>query len=346
MADQQDRASLARSYVSTEIASARERIGDPPAALVGYLGEHAGDLDSVRSVLLGDSEISWEVDVSKKDRAPWPNVNGIVRLERLLLARTLLEARAGTPTEALATIEACWRLNEALSSRPELISQIVAAGGAKFVAGVLRKIDAPAYGWPDRLRSGDVLAGVIAAFENQIWQIDSDATDLTGQVGAAGRLFQRVGEAFREGSRCGWTDSSFQTIVDEAAAEEPADPQNPVYRVAIPDLMNSLFRAARFEVDAELTALVLDARIEREALRRRHWPDKLQTVGNGVCSEEPWSYKALRNGTVRIAFEGRPPDDSTPNRLPLEFFAGTPLPSGHRRTSRRLLVHRSTPAGQ
>ncbi|MEO8430119.1 MAG: hypothetical protein ABI592_01330 [Acidobacteriota bacterium] len=322
--EQKEHGPLAGTYLSAEIASPREHIGDPSPDVLRYFDNHSAVLDEIRAVLLGEADISWEVDVSQGVRGPAPNLLGIIRMERLLLARALLEARGGRADEALRTVEASWRLNEALASRPELISQLVAVSGARLLAGVLRKIDAPAFGWAERLRSGSILAGTVAAFENEVWEVSSDRSDLTGEEGVFGRALQRIGEEFRSRSRCGWTSSALQEIAAEAFRAEAQDEDDPIFPIAMPSLLGSLVRVARFEVDAELTALVVDARIERDAVRGRHWPGRLLTLGSGVCPKQAWTYTVLKSGTVRIAFEGSFPEDPSPRGPAFEFFAGKP----------------------
>lgn len=335
---QRERGSLAGSFLSAQLGSSREKVGAPPSDLQRYLEEHATELASIRAVLLNEPDVSWEVDVSHGSQGPFPSLVAVIRLERLLLAEALIEARAGQGDEALQTVDASWRLNESLSSRPELISQLVALGGARLHAGVLRKIDVPAFGWQDRLRGGSVLAGMVAAFENEAWQTASPPPDLTGEAGAWGRMLRRIGEEFRERSRCGLTQGALQEVVLQAARAEARQEEDSLYLIAMPNLLNALLRAARFEVDAEVTSLVIDARIERNALRRRHWPGKLTTLGHGTCSEQEWSYRVLRDGTVRIAFEGVPPEDSAPNHLSLEVFAGTQVRGPHGKSPRRRML--------
>jgi CubicO group peptidase (beta-lactamase class C family) len=74
----------------------------------------------------------------------------------------------------------------------------------------------------------------------------------------------------------------------------------------------------------QLTALVLDARAERAASRRRAWPARLNGIGAGVCPGEVWSYRPSEDGTAAFAFEGRIGETSAPLRLPLRFTAGSP----------------------
>lgn len=322
-------AAMAREYTDREAKSSQERLGAPPPGLEDFLSQNDATLSAIRSILLAKESVAWEMDGSKRNDSPFPNLNGIGQLQRILFSRALVECRAQRFDDALETLEACWRLNDALRMRPEVISQLILLAIAKPLVGVLRKIEVPAYGWPDRLRDGSVMQAFLAALENQVWFRDSPASDLTGKDGGYGRLLQRVGEEFRSGDLCRWTGGSLEELVDGVLREErQLDDEQPLVDANLPDL---LLRIRRYEIDAELTALVIDARLERDASRRRRWPAKLLSAGTGVCPEQKWTYRAFENGTARVAMESRVAESESPAlRLPLEFFAGKPVPAPKR----------------
>ncbi len=308
-------------YVDGQLRGADERIGAPPEALVRFLAEHPGALDEIRSLLLR-SEPRWEMDVTVGLRGPMPNVLGHMRLQRLLMARALLEARDGLADDAVGTLEASWRLNEELASHPELISHLIVLAVARLQAGVLRKVDSPAWGWSDRMRDRKLFAGYTAALENECWW-SPDLRDLTGESGAFGRTLRRVGDAYRRRDLCEWTPGSLTRAWDDSYRAEFEEGE---IEFVAPNLQDSFFRWRRYLLDAELTALILDARGERAASRRHLWPEKLSSLGTGVCPGRKWFYRAGKNGIATFGLEGDPMEPgSAPLRLPLTFTAGTPV---------------------
>jgi hypothetical protein len=105
-------------------------------------------------------------------------------------------------------------------------------------------------------------------------------------------------------------------------AEFPTDEDRGLGTIPIPNILNGLLRASRVEIDAELTALVVDARLERAASRRRNWPVRLLT-GAGVCPEKSWTYRTAGNGTAQVRLEATLEGLEGPAyQLPLEFTAG------------------------
>lgn len=320
-------------YLDGQLMGADERIAAPPATVDRFLEDHASALDGVKSLLLR-SEPRWEMDVTIGLRGPMANVLGHIRLQRLLLTRALLEARAGQPDDAVQTLEASWRLNESLASRPDFLSHLIVLAVARLQVGVLRKVDSPAYGWSGRLRDGKLFAGYLTALQNEFWW-NPDHRDLTGEDGIVGRVWRNLAERLQGGDVCRWTVASVNDAWFQAFASEFPDEELRIMDItAMSNLKDGFFRWRRYLIDAELTDLILDARAERAASRRHDWPAKLLTVGRGVCSEGNWSYRAAPNGTATIALEsdaGEP--GSSPVRLSLAFTAGTP--AAPRRTPMR-----------
>ena len=308
-------------YLDTQLSGSDERISPPPETVARFLAEHANALEEIQSVLLR-SEPRWEIDVTLGLRGPMANVLGHIRLQRLLLTRALLESREGKPDDAVQTLEASWRLNEELASRPDLMSHLIVVAVARLQTGVLRKVDSPAWGWSDRLRDGKLFAGYLAALENECWS-NPDLRDLTGEAGAFGRMLRRIADAYRQRDLCEWTRDSLDQVWQDAHNAELADME-----VAFPNLQESFFRWRRYLLDSELTALVLDARAERAASRRHLWPEKLLSVGVGVCPDRKWSYRLGQNGTATLAVDGDAMEaGSAPLRLPLTFTTGTAAPA-------------------
>ncbi|MDQ5870943.1 MAG: alpha/beta hydrolase [Acidobacteriota bacterium] len=309
-------------FLDRELKSAGERIGAPPPQLERYFAAHEGILSAAESLLFREPDIRWEMDVSRGANAPLPNLTGIMQLQRLFVARALLQEQRAETEDALRTLEAAWKLNEVVSSRPEFISQLITVAAAKLQMGALRKLDSPAHGWADRLRSGSLYSAFLAAFQNQAWQHSPDVQDLTGERGAFGRILRRVVGEVQQGELCSWTPEKLEETWDRAGREESGE-QAFIANIGAPNLLDGFLRWRRHSIDAELTALVLDARAARAGSTGRTWPAKLRSMGTGVCPNEPWSYRPSRNGTATFAFEGRIAEGSAPFRLPLRFTAGT-----------------------
>ncbi|HEU5249667.1 MAG TPA: serine hydrolase domain-containing protein, partial [Thermoanaerobaculia bacterium] len=310
-------------FLNRELGIPDDRIGAPPPQLVRYLADNESGIAAIESLLLREPEIRWEIDVTRYPNGPLPNLTGLMRLQRLLAARALVKGGAGETDSALRTLDAAWRLNEVLSSRPELIAHLIVVAAAKIHVGVLRKLDSPAYGWSDRLRSRRLFSAYLAAFQGEAWA-DPNVQDLTGRAGTFGRILREIAEELSERDICSWTADGLKETWARAIRDQSRE-EIPVADIAMPNLIETVERWRRFLVDAELTALVLDARAERAASRRRDWPGRLAGIGAEVCPRALWTYRAGEDGTATFAFEGRIAETAAPGfKLPLRFTAGSP----------------------
>src|SRR5262249_24978611 len=83
-------------------------------------------------------------------------------------------------------------------------------------------------------------------------------------------------------------------------------------------------RWQRFRLDAELTALVLEARAEKTASRDGEWPKGLANLESSICPGRWYSYR--KAGGIQVSFEGPAPPNE-PRGLVLPFsFRGPPPP--------------------
>jgi hypothetical protein len=313
-------------FLNRELSSPDERIGALPGVLRRFLEQQSRAIQSIRGILVAPNDVSWDLDVTQGVFGPVPNFLGQLRLQRVLIASALHEARRGEADEALQTLEASWRLNQSLASRPELISQINALTVARLQAGTLRKIDALSPGWPQRLRSRDLLSGNVAALENEVWLVAQNPEDLSDEISRSGRVFRKVAGGLDYDDLCRWT-SPFLTNLVLSTWEEEAGSAEVLAGFTKANILAGLSRWPRFLLESELTALVLDARAERAASRLHAWPKKLLNVESSVCPPQQWSYRAANNGTMTIRFEGKLPEfEAGGLRLPLAFTAGIPVP--------------------
>jgi hypothetical protein len=310
-----------REYVDKELGSSEGRVGAPSEAVTAWLTDHETQIERVRSAALGKGTVEWETDVSGAFDAPLPNVLGHVRLQVVLAAYALDQVRRADWYEALQTAEAMWRLCESLASRPELISQMMVLNEARLVVGLLRKIDAPALEWTDRLRGRAFFLAFLATFQNEPWHFPADPEMAPIHDGMA-RIYRRFAEGLAERSPCAWSREALEHSWDVAVSGEDATEQV-LAGISSDNIQELLRRWHRYLLDAELTALVLEARGEKAASRDGLWPAKLPNLESEVCPGQFYSYK--RSGGVTLGYDGRPP--AIPERgliLPLTFRGAAP----------------------
>lgn len=314
--------SAASKWVNEQLSEPSERVGAPPESVSRYLEENAATIDSIVAVASKPAPLEWDLDVKAGLGAPLPNYPGLMRLDRVLAARALIQVRAGEPQQALQAAEAMWRIGESFASRPELIGQLIVAAKLKLIVGLLRKIDDPAFGWEERLRERGFFHAFLVAIQNDTWPASSDP-EMQPTVEAITRIYRRFADSLVEGEACEWTTDSVQRAFDVAKSGEGG--AEDLMSIVTPNYVEMVLRWRKVLLDSELTALVLQARGEKAASREGAWPPKLLDLESAVCPRSFYSYK--RNGGVVIAFEGKAPgEESAGLKLPMTF-RGSPPPT-------------------
>jgi len=311
-----------RQYVEGELQEAGESVDAPGESVQKFLAEHDATLDAIVAVAAGRPRISWDTDVGAGFYAPTPNVLGQVRLHLALAARALEEVRSQNPAVALQTIQAMWTLVQSLATRPEMVSQILVQSASRMVAGLLRKVDGPATGWVERLRGRGGFESFLAALQNDAWHLAGDPEVLEAIQGMT-RVQRRFVGNLAARDPCGWTRRDLDQSWKAAASGEPAEVES-MATMGSENSLDSLNRWHRHLLDAELTALVLEARREKAASRESAWPARLENLESSVCPGSFWGYQRSSSGDVTIVFEGRAPEVDRGLVLPLTFRSAPP----------------------
>ena len=303
-------------WVDRELRRVGGEIEPMPAEGNAYFEENAPIFSAFRRELLLGEAPEWEMQLEKLFAAPIPNLLGQITMQRLLAAEALRHERGGRHGLALETVEAAWRLNGALRDSPILISQLIAAANARYVAATLRRFDHVPADWVSRLAEHDVREGMIVAlkFEGWIWPhaserhlLSAHGTDewtsrLVGRIAApvmrlglaemSANWQAEVGSLPPDAESCGEGASAFDVEISW---------WNYIGKIAVPNLSNALDRADRAAVDLELTRkwIALDAARRRNA---GEWPEDLpfpETLD--ACPEERLVYEVSGDGAATLA---------------------------------------------
>jgi hypothetical protein len=295
------------------------------------------------SVLAGRREIAWELDAARGSDAPVPNWLGVTRLQRILAAQALLDIRNRNPDDALTVVDGMWRICEALAARPELISQLLVLAQARFAEGVLRKIPVPAYGWSDRLREQGLYHALLTSLQNDPWAGAEDPARAEASA-TRSRIYRRFVEGLIARSACEWTRETLAHEWEVAASGE-AGTEHDGAAIVSDAVVDMLLRSHRFLLESEMTALVVEARIDKFAARDGQWPERLPNLESAVCPGRFYTYRRAaganldfpgavprgdRQGlTLPTTFRGAPPPTPTPTPTKAHAVL-TPTPPAHR----------------
>ena len=289
--------------------------------MTSFLVEQGTTLEAIKGIALGRREVVWDLDVAAGLEGPMPDFLGHVKLVKILGAQALTEVRRHEGDAALQTAEAMWQLCQELASRPELVSQMIVVAEARLVVGLLRKVDAPAFEWVERLRRTEFYMAFLAALQNDPWYFANEP-ELQDHAAAMARINRRVIESLASEGSCDWTMAGLRQSFEIARSGEPGDVEI-LSEIASDNSIDMLLRWQRLRLDAELTALVVEARGEKAASRTDEWPARLANLESSVCPGQSYAYK--RAAGVTLTFEGRPPGGEPRGlMLPLSFRAPPP----------------------
>jgi len=288
----------------------------PPVGLAAYLDESTPILDEIVEHLLEAQAPVWDSDLSLGYGAPLQNFLGLLLLQRLLVLKAAEGISKGEDVEPYpeAYLEASWRLNQTTLANPNLIAQLIGQAVLRLQMAVVRgqgSLQGEASElWRQRFAELDLRCGVFLALQMDAWVAhygSRQKNPLPGvEIPAMARPFMGLG--MRDFAR------RYQAILEQIPHQdlrtfdpgkflEEAESEIPrwqiIARLLIPNLVEAWPRAARTELSAELTALVLE---ERE---RRVHSDVPPSAGRQPSCVEGlnWVYEVTEQG-LAITLDG------------------------------------------
>lgn len=316
-------------YVTEQVARADGTVKAPPPAAAAVLASHRIALSRLEDALVSGEVPRWALDLhGDQEERLVPNALGHMQTQRFLIADALASVARGEGAAAARALEASWKLNEGLTSRPEIVSALIAVAVGRLEAGALRMFDASADTWIPRLAA----MGSRALFVEDLVLEHRRSTDIVTRyrrlrpegVGWWGHnlvsLFDEPGE------RLAWANygetwaHALAELRDEPAfREHPPDPKpgwsisSVMMSITIPNIRNSFERVDRLALDAELSGKVLRARAARAATGT--WPSPSPEVAASRFPGLAWNY-AVDGGAMKIALNRELPPLKAPFVLP------------------------------
>jgi hypothetical protein len=298
------------SYLERQVEQPRRAALPPPEQLIGFLGEEEENLAAIRRHLLEGELPRWELWLDPRYTTPFPNLLGHIDLQKLMIAEALVKNGRGEGAVALAALEASWRLNSAIRDDPYLITQLVAIAVTRLQVGALRQMEEVPAHWQERLVEHDFRGSFFMAMllESWLWTQIEGSEIFETWLGRMERLawtftrpyadycFADLSDDFRRrlltlaesGATCDYHLSD-----SDAGLDIPVPFWNVMGDLVKPNLLGTLDRLARLELDLELTGRVL-------ALESAIWDESVEQ--SSACPRDNWLYEAGPDGSMSIRF--------------------------------------------
>jgi hypothetical protein len=297
-------------YLEQQLQQPRRVALPPPEELLDFLDKERGKLTAIRDHLLGSEIPRWEMSLEEQYTTSLPNLLGHINLQKLMIADAMFWNWRGESSEAIDTIEACWKLNGAIREDPYLITQLVAISNARLHAGALRQIEEPPAEWRLRLFEHNYRDSFFdaALLESWGWTRMPDPRLLDDQPGFGTRMAWSLARPYVK--YC-WADVSddyrrrllelnrreafcdYYGVGREGALDLPVPFWNVMGDIVKGSMAGALDRLARLELELELTGRVL-------GLGSESWDDRVEQ--SFVCPEDGWLYETGADGSKSIAF--------------------------------------------
>ena len=317
----------AGAWLESQLGIPDESIGEPPEALKRYLDERREALEAVVSALERQAPDWGKDELDRDGTVNTPALTPSIRLQRVLLAAALIEARAGRDIEAERLLEASWSLARPAAEAPLLITQLIAIASGRWQAVVLRKLRSSPLPWIDRFSSdrswSDMLDAYASDMESKESQSLLPSSDPWEEV--ARKAPVAIAAGLKKLGPCEGASLDDEGIWRLAERElfPSSDPvvvqTRDFYReIAIPNMANAIRRAARLAVDRELTLEILRLRLAKEQDAEERWPARMENVVSTACPSAEYVYRASAGG-MEIRFEGAAPAPTGQVLLPLSF---------------------------
>lgn len=238
-----------------------------------FLETSASTLDEIESLLQESEPGVLERDLLGGFSAPLPNFLGYLSLHKLLIVKAGEEARLGREADALESLEASWWLQAAVASSPSLIAALVRHALIRGEQPVLRSLCRVPEVWQQRLETLDLLEGTFLALQHEAWlpyiasrqeqalgEDEDDSYLVRAGLRDYARRFQKSLMKLRQQDLATLDpEAFFQAEMDDIPRWQV------VTRMLYPNFMDAWTRAARVELSAELTSLVLKERRRRRS---------------------------------------------------------------------------------
>lgn len=324
-------------FVRSQAAKTTGPLDPLPADLSQYLADANVPLAAVQSHLL-ESPPQWEVDFERMSEInyPMPGFINVLNVQKLLLLSAIDRAQYGRTEQMTQVLEASWRLNQALSERPDLVSQLLVSFTAEQQAGILRQVEGVPVVWQQRLREQSLantfsvtsglqfdawlqykvlqrslspmlgrvpnrqLPPATATFSNrlmsQLFYWFSPAYYLSLSNIDSNRTSQRALTHLSERDFCKTTRPETEQLL----AQEKTAVWN---RNTLPAI--TLARRWKDSGDRALTLELTEKILLAKQLSTDGWPTDIPNLESKVCPGERWIYKRSEDGTVTLSFSAQ-----------------------------------------
>jgi hypothetical protein len=323
-------------YLTSQLEKPEAGVDRPPKEVEEFFAAHGRDLRALATELAALPAPRWDFDPSIfPSHQPIPSLRALILLQRALLAGALVDPTGKNLGPPGQTLEASWRLNQALSEMPQMTSQLIAIAIARMQMGALRKMEVDASLWRARLAEHDFKRSVLDTGLLAQWPDQERSRQLEEiYLRSEKNLGKRVQAFFlRPWQDVVWSEVSEKLRlaylrIQDAPLSDARIPERKgatwsaaeiLLSIHMPNLLESFRRVDRLVLDAELTGKILQARQLRLQNGSEEWPAAIPGIEVSRLRGAKWIYSISPQGTMSLSLAREPHWDSSGLVLPCRF---------------------------
>ncbi|MCI0447983.1 hypothetical protein L0244_32640 [bacterium] len=280
-----------------------------------FLATNESKLNEIVEYVLHNEAPLWEIDLTKRYKAPFPNLLGHVTLQHLLNFRASLLFQQYKETEAQKTLEASWKINQDLLQRPETISYLIGIVVLRIQVGNLRQLPAEYATWHSRMIDSKIHNQLWSVMEGEVWAMVKGAKEgvLLDQGNEKRTVINQILAPYVRSMTLDWAEVMLQFITD-LKTRDPCSPKkvikdhnevkklfpkwNRVGPAAFNDPGGWWNREARLRLDLELTNKIIQIKDE---LKKTSSIKNIKALNSEICPGQTWKYLS-ENDSFSISF--------------------------------------------
>jgi hypothetical protein len=331
-------------YLSSQLEKAEAAIDAPPVDVERFLTSHANDLRVLEEELLRSEPPRWNFDpafrwrfepVSLSKRQPIPSFLAMLKLQRVFLAKALVECRAVNSDAAGRALDASWKLNQWMRETPDLMCQLIALAIARMQIGTLRKVEVDASVWRPRLTEHDYKQSAFDTQLRDLWPSPDRYRELEeiksrSEKSALKRLENRFEEPYAnivwsdatEKMRLAYLRIKASPVMGKDLWDETYGPEKNasdiLVAIQMPNMVDCFKRVDRLVIESELTDKVLQARQLRHENNLK-WPPFVPGIEATRFPDAKWIYSVSSEGAMSLSLSKEPKWNASGLVLPVRF---------------------------
>lgn len=341
---------LLREFLKKQAATPSGTLDDIPPELKQYLDDYSTQLRAIQTHLLEQPIPEWDLtyEYMVDPHYPFPGFFNIRSVQELLLLSALDYHHQQESTEMIATLEASWRLNQALLQRPDLNAQLSISTVADYQAGLLRHLNDVPEIWINRLEQQQQQS-VITAHTFETWLLYKIQQHSIRETVYQAEPNAPLGDKIQS-TIIHWFSPTY--IMQLRAIDTAQSTHRALEHLAGLDVCTTTQQAAEQQMSQEKTAgwnqtsiaapgllarrwkitgdRALNLELTQKVLQakqhlREHgtWPEELPELGSTTCENARWVYTQNSDDNTLSLYLDQPP---MPTTYDLGIDPGHPIP--------------------